>query len=113
MKNTLIAIALLISGSAVAQTNYKTIMNPKHRRDSIKREINLHIEKSKMLNSVGNGLALTAIASAVALYHLQGENSNGKAMIFVPLSIGAASLFTLHLSERQVVKAEELRERFK
>jgi hypothetical protein len=106
MKNTLIAIALLISGSAVAQTNYKTIMNP----NKVKREkINLHLQKAKVLNGVGNGLALTAIASAVALYHLQGENSNGKAMIFVPLTIGGASLFTLHLAGRQEAKAENFK----
>ena len=106
MKKTLIAIALMVSGSAVAQTNYKTIMNTNKQR---KQEINLHLQKAKVLNGVGNGLALTAIASAVALYHLQGENSNGKAMIFVPLTIGGASLFTLHLAGRQEAKAEKLK----
>ena len=106
MKKTLIAIALMVSGSAVAQTNYKTIMNTNKQR---KQEINLHLQKAKVLNGVGNALALTAIASAVALYHLQGENSNGKAMIFVPLTIGGASLFTLHLAGRQEAKVEDLR----
>lgn len=106
MKKTLIAIALFVAGSAMGQTNYKTCMNPNKVK---KQEVNLHLQKAKVLNSVGNGLALTAIASAVALYHLQGENSNGKAMIFVPLAIGGASLFTLHLAGNQEAKAEKLK----
>lgn len=106
MKKTLIAIALMVSGSAMAQTNYKTIMNTNKQR---KQEINLHLQKAKVLNNVGNALAIGAIISAVASYHLQGENSNGKAMIFVPLSVGCASLFTFHLAGRQEEKAEKLK----
>lgn len=109
MKKTLIAIALMVSGSAMAQTNYNTIMNPK----SIKKEINLHLDKANRLEKVGNALAITAIISAVAGYHLTKENSNGMAMIFVPLTIGSASLFTFHLSGRQEMKAEELKEKLK
>jgi len=106
MKKTLMAFAFMVSASAMAQTNYKTCMNPNKVK---KQQINLHLQKAKVLNSVGNGLAITAIASAVALYHLQGENSNGKAMIFVPLAIGGASLFTFHLAGSQESKAEKLK----
>ena len=100
------AFALLISGSAVAQTNYKTCMNPCKQK---KQEINLHLQKAKVLNGVGNALGFAAILSAVALYHTQSENSNGKAMIFVPLAIGGASLFTFHLAGSQESKAEKLK----
>ena len=106
MKKTLIAIALMVSGSAIAQTNYKTCMNPcKQRRDSIKKEINLHMTKSNTLERVGNGLVITAIVSAIGTYHL----CNGKGSIFVPLAIGSGALFTYHLSARQEMKVDKLR----
>ena len=110
MKNTLIAFALMVSGSAIAQTNYKTCMNPcKQRRDSLKREINLHMTKSTTLEKVGNGLVITAIISAIATYHL----CDGRQSIYVPLAIGGGALFTYHLSARQEMKADELRKKVK
>jgi len=105
MKNTLIAFALMVSGSAIAQTNYNTIMNPKQR----KQEINLHMTKSTTLEKVGNGLVITAIISAIATYHL----CDGRQSIYVPLAIGGGALFTYHLSARQEMKADELRKKVK
>jgi hypothetical protein len=105
MKKLIIAIALLVSGSAIAQTNYNTIMNPKHRRDSLKKEINLHLNKATTLERVGNGLVITAIISAIATYHL----CDGRQSIYVPLAIGGGALFTYHLSARQEMKADKLR----
>jgi hypothetical protein len=105
MKKILIAIAIMVSGSVMAQTNYNTIMNPKHRRDSIKKEINLHIVKANTLERVGNGLVIAAIVSAIGSYHL----CNGRQSIFLPLAIGGGALFTYHLSARQEMKADRLR----
>ena len=106
MKKLIIAITIIISGSAIAQTNYKTCMNPcKQRRDSIKREINLHMAKSNTLEKVGNGLAIAAIISAIGTYHL----CDGRQSIFVPLAIGSGALFTYHLSARQEMKVDKLR----
>ena len=105
MKRLIIAIAIMVSGSAMAQTNYNTIMNPKQRRDSLKREINLHLVKANALEKVGNGLVITAIVSAIATYHL----CDGRQSIYVPLAIGGGALFTYHLSARQEMKADKLR----
>jgi len=105
MKKILIAIALMVSGSVMAQTNYNTIMNPKQRRDSIKKEINLHMAKSNALEKVGNGIVIAAIVSAIATYHL----CDGRQSIYVPLAIGGGALFTYHLSARQEMKADKLR----
>lgn len=105
-KVILLVITLMVSGSAMAQTNYKTCMNPcKQRRDSIKREINLHLAKSNTLEKVGNGLVITAIISAIATYHL----CDGRQSIYVPLAIGGGALFTYHLSARQEMKADKLK----
>ena len=106
MKRLIIAIAIMVSASAMAQTNYKTCMNPcKQRRDSLKREINLHMAKSNALEKVGNGLVITAIISAIATYHL----CDGRQSIYVPLAIGGGALFTYHLSARQEMKVDKLR----
>jgi len=108
MKKTLIAFALMVSGSAIAQTNYKTCMNPcKQKRDSIKKEINLHLNKAKTFEKIGNGLVITAIVSAILTYHL----CDGKESIFVPLTIGTASLISFTIADRQEMKAEELKEK--
>jgi hypothetical protein len=110
MKKLIIAIAVLISSSAIAQTNYNTIMNPcKHRRDSLKREISLHLSKAATLEKVGNGIVIAAIVSAIATYHL----CDGRQSIYVPLAIGGGALFTYHLSARQEMKADELRKKVK
>ena len=106
MKKTLIAITILISGSAMAQTNYKTIMNTNKQR---KQEINLHLNRAKTFEKIGNTLAIGAIISAVASYHLQGENSNGKAMIYIPLTIGGASLISFTIAGNQEAKVENLK----
>jgi|688.fasta_scaffold1075998_1 hypothetical protein len=105
MKKLIIAITLMVSSSAIAQTNYNTIMNPKQRRDSIKREIKLHMAKANTLEKVGNGIVITAIISAIATYHL----CDGRQSIYVPLAIGGGALFTYHLSARQEMKADKLR----
>jgi hypothetical protein len=109
MKKTLIALAMLVSASAMAQTNYNTIMNPKER----KKQINLHLNRAKTFEKIGNTLAISAIISAVASYHLTKGEGNGNAMIFVPLTIGGASLISFHLSGRQEMKAEDLRNKLK
>jgi hypothetical protein len=106
MKKLIIAIALMVSSSAIAQTNYNTCMNPcKQRRDSLTREINLHMTKANRLEKVGSVLAIAAIASAVTNYYL----FDGKQSIFIPLVIGSGALFTYHLSARQEMKADKLR----
>lgn len=81
-------------------------MNPcKQKRDSIKKEINLHLVKANTLERVGNGLVIAAIVSAIATYHL----CDGRQSIYVPLAIGGGALFTYHLSARQEMKVDKLR----
>lgn len=109
MKKTLIAIALMVSGSAIAQTNYNTIMNPKQR----KQEINLHLNRAKTFEKIGNTLAIATIISAVATFHLVKGKENANAMIFVPLTIGTASLISFTIGDRQEMKADELRKKLK
>jgi len=109
MKKTLIAIALMVSGSAMAQTNYNTIMNPKQR----KKEINLHLNRAKTFEKIGNNLAITAIISAVASFHIYKGKENANAMIYIPLTIGGASLISFTLSGREEMKADELRKKIK
>jgi hypothetical protein len=105
MKKTLTIIALIISGSAMAQTNYNTIMNPKQR----KKEINLHLNRAKTFEKIGNTLAISTIISAVATFHLVKGKENANAMIFVPLTIGSASLISFTLSGKEESKAEKLK----
>jgi hypothetical protein len=107
MKNTLIAFALMVSGSAMAQTNYNTIMNPKQR----KQEINLHLNRAKTFEKIGNTLAIATIISAVASFHIYKGKENANAMIFIPLTIGGASLISFTIGDRQEMKAEELKEK--
>jgi hypothetical protein len=107
MKKTLTIIALIISGSAMAQTNYNTIMNPKQR----KKEINLHLNRAKTFEKIGNTLAISTIISAVATFHLVKGKENANAMIFVPLTIGTASLISFTIGDREEMKAEKLRKR--
>jgi len=107
MKKTLIAIALMVSGSAIAQTNYNTIMNPKQR----KQEINLHLNRAKTFEKIGNTLAISTIISAVATFHLVKGKENANAMIFVPLTIGTASLISFTIGDKEEMKAEKLRKR--
>ncbi len=85
-------------------------MNPnKQRRDSLKKEIKLHLNKAATLEKVGNGIVIAAIVSAIATYHL----CDGRQSIYVPLAIGGGALFTYHLSARQEMKADELRKKIK
>ena len=107
MKKTLIAFTLMISGSAMAQTNYATIMNPKQR----KQEINLHLNRAKTFEKIGNTLAITTIISSVATFHLVKGKENANAMIYIPLSVGTASLISFTIGEREEMKAEKLRKR--
>ena len=107
MKKTLIAIALMVSGSAIAQTNYNTIMNPKQR----KQEINLHLNRAKTFEKIGNTLAIATIISAVASFHIYKGKENANAMIYIPLTIGTASLISFTIGDRQEMKAEKLRKR--
>jgi aspartate carbamoyltransferase catalytic subunit len=76
MKKTLIAIALMVSGSAIAQTNYKTCMNPcKQRRDSLKKEIvilhpgpiNRGVEISSDVADGKNSVILSQVENGVAI----------------------------------------------
>ena len=107
MKKTLTIIALMISGSAMAQTNYNTIMNPKQR----KQEINLHLNRAKTFEKIGNTLAITTIISAIASFHIVKGKENANAMIFIPLTIGTASLISFTIGDREEMKAEKLRKR--
>jgi hypothetical protein len=107
MKKTLTIIALMVSGSAMSQTNYNTIMNPKQR----KQEINLHLNRAKTFEKIGNTLAISTIISAVATFHLVKGKENANAMIFVPLTIGTASLISFTIGDKEEMKAEKLRKR--
>jgi hypothetical protein len=90
MKKTLIAFALMVSGSAMAQTNYNTCMNPcKQRKDSVQREIKLNLTKAKVLNGIGDGLVAGAFASAILGYHL---GKTQKTMIWIPLGFAVSGL---------------------
>jgi hypothetical protein len=108
MKKTLTIIALMVSGSAMAQTNYKTCMNPCKQR---KQEINLHLNRAKTFEKIGNTLAISTIISAVATFHLVKGKENANAMIFVPLTIGTASLISFTIGDKEEMKAEKLRKR--
>lgn len=105
MKKILIAFTLMISGSAMAQTNFNTIMNPKQR----KQEINLHLNRAKTFEKIGNTLAISAIISAVASFHLVKGKENANAMIYIPLTIGTASLISFTIAGNQEAKAERLK----
>jgi hypothetical protein len=106
---TILIILTFATSSVMAQTNYNTCMNPNNKKDSVKKQINLHLKRAKTFDRIGNALALSAIISSVATYYLSNGEGNGKAMIFVPLSIGAASMISFNLSGRQEIKAEELK----
>jgi len=114
MKKTLIAFVLLVSGSVMAQTNYKTCMNPcKQRRDSIKREINLHIQKAMVYNTFGHALTIGFFASAILGYYTttqsNGNDNTGLKTIFIPLSFGVGALSFKVLGGRQEKKARILK----
>jgi len=110
---TILIILIFATSSVMAQTNYKTCINPNNKKDSIKRKINLHLNNSNTFEKIGNTLAISAIISSLASYHLFKEEGNTKAMIFIPLSIGTASLISFIISGRQKIKAEDLREKIK
>lgn len=105
-----VAVLCLFASSVMGQTNYKTIMRLK--KDSIRKEINLHLQKAKVLEGTSKVLQVAAIVSAVASYHIYNKEGNGNPMIFIPLTIGLSAFATDILAERQYQKAQEKRIKF-
>jgi len=105
-----VAVLCLFASSVMGQTNYKTIMRLK--KDSIRKEINLHLQKAKVLEGTSKVLQVAALASVVASYHIYNKEGNGKPMIFIPLTIGLSAFATDILAERQYQKAQEKRIKF-
>lgn len=104
MKKLVIVFTLSFATSAMAQTNYNTCMNPK--KDSVKREINLHLKKAKVLNTIGDILTASAFASAIYGYYV---GKTEKSMIFIPLTIGIGALITKTLADKQQEKGEKIK----
>jgi hypothetical protein len=112
MKKTLIALITLVSSVAFGQTkNYNTIML-KQKKDSIHKEINLHLQKAKILDGTSKTLQVAALISAVASYHIYKKEGNGNPIIFIPLSIGISSFALGIMAQKQYQKAEQKRIKF-
>lgn len=111
MQKIIIAVLCLFASSVMGQTNYKTIMY-RQKRDSVRKEINLHLQKAKILEGTSNVLKVAALVSAVTSYHIYNKEGNGNQMIFIPLTIGLSAFATDILAERQYQKAQEKRIKF-
>lgn len=109
-KIIIVAVLCLFASSVMGQTNYKTIMRLK--RDSVRKEINLHLQKGKILENTSKVLQVAAIVSAVASYHIHTKEGNGNQMIFIPLGIGVSALTTSWLADIQYEKADQKRIKF-
>jgi hypothetical protein len=109
MQKLIIAVLCLFASSVMGQTNYKTIMY-RQKRDSVRKEINLHIQKGKVLNKFGDLLTATTFASAILSQYV-GERTP-RTTIFLPLGIGISALATYALADRQEQKAQEKRIKF-
>ena len=84
----------------------------RQKRDSVRKEINLHLQKAKILEGTSKVLQVAAFVSAVASYHIYKKEDNGNPMIFIPLGIGVSALATSWLSDIQYEKAQEKRIKF-
>lgn len=110
MQKIIIAVLCLFASSVMGQTNYKTIMRLK--RDSVRKEINLHLQKAKILDGTSKVLQVAAFISAVASYHIYKKEGNGNPIIFIPLSIGISSFALGIMAQKQYQKAEQKRIKF-
>jgi len=111
MQKIIIAVLCLFASSVMGQTNYKTIMY-RQKRDSVRKEINLHLQKAKILENTSKTLQVAAVISAVASYHIYNKEGNGNPMIFIPLGIGVSALATSWLADSQYEKAQRTRINF-
>jgi hypothetical protein len=111
MQKIIIAVLCLFASSVMGQTNYKTIMY-RQKRDSVRKEINLHLQKAKILENTSKTLQVAAAISAVASYQIYKDACNGRPMIYIPLTIGLSALTTSWLSDIQYEKAQRTRINF-
>jgi hypothetical protein len=111
MQKIIIAFLCLFTSSVMGQTNYNTIMNVKHKRDSVRNEINLHLQKGKILDGTSKVLQVATFVSSIVTYHLY-KNGEGNQMISIPLSIGVSALVTSYLAEYQYDRARQKRIKF-
>lgn len=103
MKKTLIILSLVISSSAMAQTeytNYNSIMSPK--KDSLK-AINLHIKKAEKIEKVEFLMQVLAVVSLTAISYTYQEKQN-LAMFSLPIGLVVGSFIVGGVASKEYRK---------
>ena len=105
MVKKLIILFLFVSNICFSQTNFNTIMNP-YRQDSVIREIDLHLTRAKRLDRISNCMHLVAAVTMISLHYFKND---GETDIWIPASIGIASLAPQYFSWCEEKKVEDLK----